>query len=135
MADLGAHELDRAADGGAGVEVLGVAVAGDDLRRRHRGEAERRAHLSLDGRVDVRVGADRARELAHGHGVAGRAQASAVAVGLERPEGELGAEGGRLGVHAVGAPGDRHVQQLEGARLEGGHERIEVVPATGQPPG
>ena len=58
--------------------------------------------------------------------VAGGAQAAPVAVGLQGPQGELGPEGGRLGVHAVGAPGDRHVQQLEGPRLEGGHERVEV---------
>ena len=111
---------------GAGVEVLGVAVPGDHLGGRHRGEPERGAHACLDGRVDVRVRADGARELADGQRVAGGAHAPAIAIGLESPQRELGAERGRLGVHAVRAPGDRHVQELEGARLERGHERIEV---------
>ena len=126
VADLGAHELDRGADGRAGVEELGMAVAGDHLGGRHRRQAERRADPGLDLGVDVGVGADGARQLSDGDGVAGRPQAAPVAVGLEGPQRELGAEGGGLGVHAVGAPGDGDVQQLEGARLEGGHERIEI---------
>ena len=108
-------------------EVLGVAVPGDDLGGRHRGQAEGGAHLGLDRGVDVGEGADGARQLADGDGVAGGAQAAAVAVGLQGPQGELGPEGGGLGVHAVGAPGDRDVHELEGPGLEGGHERIEVV--------
>ena len=92
----------------------------------HRREAERGAHAGLDLGVDVRVGADGARQLAHGDAVAGGPQAAAVAVGLQGPQRELGPEGRRLGVHAVGAAGDGHVQQLEGARLERGHEGVEV---------
>ena len=126
VADLGAHQLDGRADGGAGVEILGVAVPGDDLGGRYRREAEGGAHPRLDGRIDVRVGADGTRELADGDRLAGRPHAPAVAVRLQRPQRVFRAEGGRLGVHAVRAPGDRHAQQLEGPRLEHGHERIEV---------
>ena len=110
------------ADRGARPQVLGVAVAGDDLGGGHRREAEGGAHVGLDPGVDVGVGADRARELAHGDGVAGPSQAVAVAVGLEGPVGELDAEGGGLGVHAVGAAGHRGVAELEGPGLEGGDE-------------
>ena len=42
-------------------EQLGVAVAGDHLRRRHRRQAEGVADVALDRRIDVGVGADRAR--------------------------------------------------------------------------
>ena len=41
VADLGRDRLDRRADRGAGVEVLGVAVARDHLGRRHRPQPER----------------------------------------------------------------------------------------------
>ena len=101
--DLGAHELDGRPDGRAGVEVLGVAVPGDHLGGRHRRQAERGADPGLDRGVDVGVGPDRARQLADGDGVAGGAQAAAVAVGLQRPQRELDPEGRGLGVHAVGA--------------------------------
>ena len=59
-------------------------------------------------------------QLAHRHPLPGRPQPLHVAVGLERPQGELGAEGGGLGVHPVGPPGHRHVDALEGPGLEGG---------------
>ena len=112
VADLGGDQLDRRPDRGAGVEVLGVAVPGDDLGGRHRPEAERPADVGLHHRVDVGVGPDRPRQLADGHACAGRAQPLAVAVGLEGPEGELGPEGRGLGRHPVGAAGDRDVDQL-----------------------
>ena len=126
MPDLGAHQLHRRADGGAGVEVLGVAVAGDDLGGRHRRQPERGTHLGLHCGVHVGVGPDGARQLAHRHRGARRAHATAVAVGLERPERELGPEGRGLGVHAVGPPRHRDVQELERPRLESVDERVEV---------
>ena len=70
----------------------------------------------LDGGVDVRVGADRSRELPDGDRLAGPAKARAVAVGLQAGEGELGAEGGRLGVHAVGAADGRDLGELVSTR-------------------
>ena len=97
-------------------------------------QAERGADPGLDLGVDVGVRADRARQLADGHRVAGGPHAAAVAVRLQGPQRELGAERGGLGVHAVRAAGDGHVQQLERPRLEGGHERIEVGQHAGPPP-
>ena len=126
MPDLGAHELNGRADGGAGVEVLGVPVAGDDLRGRHRSQAERGADARLDGGIDVGERADRTGELAHGDAVTGGLHAAAVAIGLQGPQGELGSERGGLGVHAVRAARHRYVEQLQGARLERGDERCEV---------
>ena len=68
VADLGGERLDGGAHRRARVEQLGVAVAGDHLRGRHRREPERLAHVGLDRGIDVGVGADRARELADGDG-------------------------------------------------------------------
>ena len=76
------------------------------------------AHVALDGRVDVGVRADRAAQLADGHRLAGGQQPDPVAVGLQRPQRHLGAEGRRLGVHAVGAADHGGVAVLEGPPLE-----------------
>ena len=48
VADLERERLDRRADRRARVEQLGVTVAGDHLRGRHRPEPERLAHVGLD---------------------------------------------------------------------------------------
>ena len=103
-----------------------MAIAGDDLGGRHRFEAEGGTHVGLDLGVDVGEGAHGPRQLAHGDPVAGLAHAPAVPVGLQGPQGELGPEGGGLGVHAVGPPGDRHVHELEGPVPQGGHEVVQV---------
>ncbi len=76
--------------------------------------------MVLDPGVDVGERPDRPGQLADGHPVAGRPQPLHVAVGLQRPQGELGAEGGRLGVHPVGPAGDRHVDGLERPGLQAG---------------
>ncbi len=108
-----------APDRGAGPQVLGVPVAGDHLGGRGRGQAEGAADVVLHPGIDVGVGADRPGQLAHRHPVPGGPQALEIAVGLQRPQRELGPEGGRLGVHAVGPAGDRDVDQLDGAGREG----------------
>ena len=59
-------------------------------------------------------------------GLPGLAQAAAVTIGLQGPQGELGPEGGRLGVHAVGATGHRNVHELERPRAQRVDEAIEV---------
>ena len=64
VADLERERLDARADRRARVQQLGVTVAREHLGRGHRREPERRAHVLLDARIDVGVGADRARELA-----------------------------------------------------------------------
>ena len=105
-----------------------MAVPGDDLGGRHRLEPERPADVGLDRRVDVGVGPDGARELAHRDPARGPAESLAVPVGLQGPQGELGPEGGGLGVHAVGATGHRDVDQLDGP----GHQA--PPPARRRPP-
>ena len=126
MADLGAHQLDGGADRGAGPEILGVTVTGDHLRRRHRLQAERGADVGFDGGIDVRVRPDGTRELADGDRIPGPTHALPVPIGLERPQGELGPERSRLGVHAVGAAGHRDVHELQGPGAQGVDERVEV---------
>ena len=93
----GAGERDRA-------QQLGVAVARDDLGRdRLGGEPEPLEHARLELRPERGVGADRAGDRAD-RGLRERAlEPLGVAVRLEREPGELEAERGRLGVHAVGA--------------------------------
>ena len=108
VAQLDGDQLARRADRGAGLEVLGVAVAGDHLRRRHRRSGRARsptcastagsmfeyvptAPLSLHTATDSRAARRRV----------------AVAVDLQRPQRHLGAERRRLGVDAVGAA-DHH---------------------------
>ena len=70
-------------------------------------------HVGLDPGIDVGVGPHRARQLPHRDPVARGAQPGPVAIGLEAPQGQLGPEGGGLGVHAVGATGHGRVHELE----------------------
>ena len=81
-----------------------VAVSLEDLRRGgSRVEPQPFAGDSLDLRVGRGVGPDGAGELADPHPLQRVLKAVAVAVELERPDGELEAEGRRLRVHAVRA--------------------------------
>ena len=95
-----------------------MTVPRDHLGGRHRPQSQRVADVGLDRGIDVGVGADRAGQLADGDGVASRTQPPAVAVGLQCPEGQLGPEGGRLGVDAVGAADHGGVAELEGPALQ-----------------
>ncbi len=125
VTDLGGDQLDRGADGGAGVEQFGVAVAGDHLRRGNRGEAERGTHRRLDRRVDVGVGPHRSRQFPDSNRRPGRPEAPPVTVGLKAPQGQLGPEGGRLGVDPVGPSDGRGGPELPGPGLQDGDEPVE----------
>ena len=72
---------------------VAVSVTRDDLRRGNRREPERRAHVLLDGRIDVGVRADGARHLADGDGIAGGAQSGAVTIDLPSHPGHTGKVG------------------------------------------
>ena len=109
VTDLERERLDGGAHRRARVEQLRVTVAGEHLRGGHRLEPQRGAHVGLDRGVDVGVGADRARELAHRDRGPGPGEALPVAAHLQGPQRELHPEGGGLGVHPVGAPGHRGV--------------------------
>ena len=114
VADLGGDELDGRPDRRAGVEVLGVAVAGDHLGGGHRLQPERVAHVALDGGVDVGVRADRARSACRRPPPRGRRAGGRGRGRPAGPQGELGAEGRRLGVHAVGAADHRACRGARG---------------------
>ena len=125
----GAGQRDRA-------EQLGVAVA----RRRpaSRRPRARRPSRSSTRRLELRavggVGADRAGERAHRRLLDRALEPAQVAVGLEGEAGELDAEGGGLGVHAVRAADAERVHVLARAarRARRGSSR---APAHEQPPG
>jgi hypothetical protein len=103
--------------------VGGVPVALDDLRGHRRGlEAQPRADALLVLRLQVAKGAHRAGELAHAHILGRRVEAGQVALHLGVPVEQLEAEGGRLGVNAVGAADGGRVLELDGAALEHGQQ-------------
>src|SRR5206468_1905903 len=72
-------------------------------------EPELTADVLFDVRIDVGEVSNGARQLADGHHLPGPAQALEVATGLDVPDGDLEAEGGRLGVDAVSAAHDQRV--------------------------
>jgi hypothetical protein len=79
-----------------------VAITLKDLRRRRcRLQTEALAGQSLDLRIDCRIGADGARELADPQPFEGTSNSLAIPVELESPSHELEAEGRRLRVDAV----------------------------------
>ena len=114
VADLGREAARASRPITASVRAVGVAVARDDLGGDGLdGEAEALAGERLDARVDVRVGADRAGELADRDAARAPAQPLAVAVELVRPAEQLEPERRRLRVHAVGAT---HASACRGTR-------------------
>ena len=127
IADLGRESLDGGAERGARVQVLAMAVPGDHLGGRNRRQAESAAHVLLDRRVDVGIGADGSRKLANSDRLSCAAQPRPVAVSLQAGQGELGAEGGRLGVHAVRPADGGHRRELVGPALRDRHQAVDRV--------
>ena len=104
MAELDGELLDHRADQRHRVHEAGVAIALHDLgRSRLEADAEPRAHGLLHGGIEVREGADGARDLAD-RGLVDRAR-EPLAVAAQRlvQHQQLQAEGRRLGVDAVRA--------------------------------
>ena len=115
MADLEGEALQAGAGAGDRGEQCGVAVAGNDLRRHVLAlQAEAVEGRRLDARVAIGIGADGAGELAHADALEGGGQPVALAPQLGHPAQQLEPEGGRLGVHAVGAADRRGVPELLG---------------------
>ena len=107
------------AEDGEGGDVGGVAVALDYLccdgyGSRPSSATDRFFVLGLE----VAEGADGSGELADAEVFGGGVEAGEVALDLGVPEEELEAEGGGLGVDAVGAADDGRVLELDGALLE-----------------
>ena len=82
--------------------------------------------MGFDPRIDLREGADRARDGAGRDLLARRDQALCGAGELRIGDRELEAERGRLGMDAVGAADGGGELVLEGAALERGQERVDV---------
>ena len=120
--------FERACDDGERRHVLGMTVALNDLRREAHGcDAELLARDLLDARVDVRIGADGARELADGDDLLRVLDALDVALDLGAPQEQLQAEGHRLCVDAVRPADARRVLELDGAAAQYFEELFEVV--------
>ena len=114
VADLGREALqpgagDRDRGGQHRVAVARHDLGGDVLAP----QPEPLHHPRLDRGRNRGVGADRAGELAEGELVEGRLEAREVAVGLEGEARQPQAEGGRLGVDAVGAADAERVAMLQ----------------------
>ena len=135
VADLERELLERGGDERERGEQLGMPVALDDLRRDRLGlEPEPLAREALELRVGRRVGADRAGELADAHRLERVPRSrSRRALELERPAGELEAEGRRLGVNAV-RPADADVVAVVLRPLEHRVQRAVERPRAGARP-
>ncbi len=118
MAQLDCDQLHRRPHRGAGVEELGVAVAGDHLGGRHR--VQRRAPRQRAARSTGRCCCTcRLHRSACPPPRRGLVQAEAIAIDLQRPQRHLGAERGGLGMDAVGAADHHGVAVLAGDAARG----------------
>ena len=128
VADLGREPVERRRAQREGRQELGVPVPRDDLRRDRLGrEPEALAGDPLDLRVAAAVRPHRAGELADPHAFERPLEALAIALELERPPGELGAEGDRLGMDAVRAARHHGLAVLLGPRHHGGERPVDAV--------
>ncbi len=117
-AHLEGELLDRGADRRTGVEHFSVAVARDDLGRRHGHEPQALADIGLDFGVDVGVRADRPAHLAYRDATTRVLAPLDVALDLQGEERELRPVSRRLGMHAVRATDDRRVHARNGPARE-----------------
>ena len=105
-----------------------MAVTLDDLRSEaHRRQAELLADHLLDLRVDVRVRADSARELADRDDLLGMLHALNVALNFSAPEQELEAERHRLCMDAMRAADARRMLEFLRAAAQDLAELLEVI--------
>lgn len=108
--------------------VFRVMVALHHLRRDvFAAEAHLFAHVFFHIGIDIRIGADRAGELADAHVFSGVLHAVNVAERLRVPQEKLQAEGGRLGVHAVGAADGGGVLEFHSPPLQHVRQLLQVV--------
>ena len=127
MADFGRQPLDRGGDDAERGEIHGVAIARDDLGRdRLDAEPHFLRHMGFDPRIDLREGADRARNRGGRDLVLRRRQAFPGAGKFGIGVGELEPERRRLGVDAVRAADGRRVFVFLRARLQRRLEPLHV---------
>lgn len=128
VADFRRNLFERRGADGDRRDEFGMTVALDDLRcEADRREAERFADHFLDFRVDVRVRADSARELADGDGLLCMLEAVDVALDFSAPEQKLQAERHRFGMDAMRAADARRVLELDGAAAQHFEEGFHVL--------
>ena len=126
--DLHGELLQRRCRDGERRHVLRVPVALEDLAGGlRRADPEPAANVLLDRGVDLRVGAHRARDLAHRHGLTRPSQAVAIPVQLEGPKSKLVPEGRGLGVNAVGSAHHHGVPMGERTTLHDFQQSFELV--------
>ena len=127
-ADLRCDLLHRARKDGERCDELRVTVALNDLRGKADGrEPQFFARQLLDARVDVGVGADRARELTDGDDLLRTRQALDVAVDLAAPQEQLQSERHRLCVNAVRASDARGLTELLGTAAQYFAEGMKIL--------
>src|SRR3954447_6350760 len=128
MPDLGREPLERRGAERERREHLGVPVACDHLRRQWIGlEAELLAGDPFDFGLDLRIRADRARQLPDAVRLERGSQPRPCAVELERPPCELPAESDRLRVDPVRPADADRVPLLFGARGDKGEGALDPV--------
>ena len=128
VADFRRNLLERRGADGDRRDELSVAVALDDLRSEaHRRQAKLLADHLLNLRVDVRVRADSARELADRDDLLGMLHALNVALDLSAPEQELEAERHRLCMDAMRATDARRMLEFLRAAAQDLAELLEVI--------
>ena len=128
QADFGGEFLQRRRDYSQGGDELSVAVAlqylvGNGRRRKPQLGTGYFFHLRRNGGI----GAHRAGYLAVGDYAGGFVQAAAVALHLLEPQRQFQAEGGRLGVYAVGAPYHEGVLMLERQGGQRFHQFLHIL--------
>jgi hypothetical protein len=125
-ADFQRELLQRRGADGQRAQELGVPVPLNDLRRHRRGrEAERPAGVGLDGRRQMREGADRSGQLADRDPLACSTEAGDVTRQLRVPQRQLQSERHRLGVHAVRPSDHRCAAVFLGPGANGVHQSVD----------
>ena len=127
MADFDRQPLDGRGDHAERCKIHRVAVARDHLGRDRLGhQPHRLGDMFLHARIDLRKGADRARDGAGGDFLAGGDQALAGAGKFRIGIGKLEPERHRLGVDAVGAPDGRGHLVLEGTLFQRRQNLVDI---------
>ena len=127
MPDLGGEAFNRGRDHAERCKIHCVAVARDHLRRdRLRGQAHRLGDMLLHARIDLRKGADRARDCAGRNFLAGDRKPFAGAAEFRVGKSEFQAERDRLGVNAMRAADGRRHLVLEGAFLQRRQHSVDI---------
>ena len=125
MTDLHGQALEPTGGDGHLCNHLGVAITRDHLGGHGLAvQAQLVHHLGFHARLEHGVGAHGAAQLAVGDLLVGAGEALFVPLALKREAGQAQAEGGGLGVHAVGAAHAQGVAVLDRAGLQRLRQRL-----------